>query len=88
MKIYAVIHYYDNGLVYEDNRDYVNTDLYSDLNEASKIYQSKTSGEYEGAYELVEWEIDTNNKKTLQETGYNPCTPDDPWDDDEWEYTE
>lgn len=82
MKVYAVIHYYDNGLVCDDNRDYVNTDLYSDLNEASKIYQAKTNNKYEGTFELVEWEIDTNNKKTLKETSYVPCTPNDPWDDD------
>lgn len=94
MKVYAIIHYYDNGLVYEDNEDYVTTNLYSDLSNASKIYQSKTSDKYEGAFELVEWEIDTNNKKTLQQTGYMPCKAYDPWDDDEdlaygdddWEY--
>ena len=70
MKIYAIIHYYDNGFTYEDYRNYVTTNLYSDLSKASKIYQSKTSGKYEGALELVEWELDTNNKKTLQETEY------------------
>ena len=97
MKIYAIIHYFDNGLTYEDYRDYVTTNLYSDLSEASKIYQSETSDKYEGAFKLVEWEIDTNNKKTLQETSYIPCTPYDPYEeedkkfaygDEDWEYIE
>ncbi len=75
MKIYAVIHYYDNGFIYGDTKDCATTNLYSNLSEASKIYQSKTSGKYEGAFELVEWELNTNIKKTLQETKYIPCTP-------------
>lgn len=95
MKVYAIIHYYDNGLAYQDCRDYVTTNLYSDLTKASEIYKSKTSGKYVGAFELVEWEIDTNNKKTLQDTGYMICAPDDPFEeedknwaygDDDWEY--
>lgn len=86
MKVYAVIHYYDNGLTYEDREDYVTTNLYSYLSKASEIYQSKTSGKYEGAFELVEWEIDTNDKKTLQKTSYMPCSAYDPWDNDGWEY--
>lgn len=95
MKVYAIIHYYDNGLTYEDKENYVTTNLYSDLSNASEIYKSKTSGKYEGAFELVEWEIDTNNKKTLQKSPYIDCTPYDPWEeedkkwaygDDDWEY--
>ena len=97
MKVNANIHYYDNGLVYEDKEEYVTTNLYSYLSEAYKIYQSETSDKYEGAFKLVEWEIDTNNKKTLQETSYIPCTPYDPFEEDDkncaygdedWEYIE
>lgn len=95
MKVYAIIHYFDNGLVYEDYRDYVTTNLYSDLSNASKIYQEKTSGKYEGSFEIVEWEVDTNNKKTLEKSPYIDCKPYDPWEeddknwaygDDDWEY--
>lgn len=79
MKIYAVIHYYDDDAIYKFTKKCATTNLYSNLSEASKIYQAKTSGKYEGAFELVEWELNTNYKKTLQETDYK-----DPWDD-EWE---
>lgn len=97
MKVYAIIRNWDNGLSYEDYEKYTATDLYSNLEEALNIYKTKTSDKYEGSVTLIEWEIDTNNKKTLQETEYIPCTPYDPWEeynkelcygDDEWEYEE
>lgn len=88
MKIYAIIHNSDNGLDYEDYREYIDVKLYSSLDEASKIYQAKISNDYEGSFELIEWEVDTNNKKTLKESQYVNCKPYDPYkeDDKNWAY--
>lgn len=97
MKIYAIIYNSDNGLNCEDYREYSDTKLYSSLKEASEIYETHVSGKYEGGFELIEWEIDTNNKKTLKESPYINCTPYDPYEeedkkdcygDDDWEYIE
>lgn len=88
MKVYAIIHNSDNGLSYEDYREYTDIKLYSSLDEASKIYKEKVSNKYEGNFELIEWEIDTNNKTTLEESPYIDCTPYDPYeeDDKDWAY--
>lgn len=98
MKVYAIIRNWDNGLSYEDYREYTAIDLYSNLNEAIDIYKTKTSNKYEGSVTLIEWEINTNNKKTLKESPYIDCTPSDPYEeedeknfsygDDGWEYEE
>lgn len=97
MKVYAIIYNSDNGLSYEDYREYTDIKLYSSLDEASKIYKEKVSNKYEGNFELIEWEIDTNNKTTLEESPYIDCTPYDPYEeddkdwaygDDDWEYIE
>lgn len=97
MKVYAIIYNSDNGLSYEDYREYTDIKLYSSLDEASKIYKEKVSNKYEGNFELIEWEIDTNNKTTLEESPYIDCTPYNPYEEDDkdwaygdadWEYIE
>ena len=97
MKVYAIIRNWDNGLSYEDYREYTNTDIYSNLDEALNIYKTKTLNKYEGSVTLIEWEVDTNNKKTLKKSPYIDCTPYDPYEeedknfaygDDGWEYEE
>lgn len=97
MKVYAIIHNWDNGFNYEDYREYTNTDLYSNLDEALNIYEATISSKYEGSVTLIEWEVDTNNKTTLKESTYIDCTPFNPFEDDDkdccygddgWEYIE
>lgn len=88
MKVYAIVHNYNNGLSYEDYMEYTTTNLYSTLDEAFHIYKTKISNKYEGNFELIEWEVDTNNKKTLKESPYINCTPYNPYEEDDknWAY--
>ncbi len=93
MKIYVVSHYYDNGESYEDYREYEEHKLYSTLQIASEYFWASVVDDYEGKYVLTEWELDTQEKKTLEESAWIKCKPyyNDEWQgdyepeyDDEW----
>lgn len=97
MKIYAIIHKFDNGLKYGEYREDIITTLYSDLDKALETYQTKEANAYIGSFKLVKWELDTNKKKTLKESKYIPTKPWNPFEeedkqmaygDDGWEYIE
>ena len=82
MKIYVVSHYYDNGEDYEDYREYKEHKLYSTLQIASEYFWASVVGDYEGKYVLTEWELDTQAKKTLEESAWIECKP---YYNDEWQ---
>ena len=73
MKVYYITHYYDNGESYEDYREYEDTQLYSDINNANSIYWAKVVSDYNGKYIFGEWEIDSQNKTILEESVYIKC---------------
>lgn len=75
MKIYVVSHYYDNGESYEDYREYKEHKLYSTLQIASEYFLAAVVDDYEGKYVLTEWELDTQEKKTLEESAWIECKP-------------
>lgn len=81
MKIYVIVHKYDSYFNDGECKEYTTIKLYSDLDKAVKIYQTKLSNEYIGSFKLVEWEADTNNKKTLKESPYIECKPYDPFEE-------
>jgi hypothetical protein len=95
MKIYVVSHYYDNGESYEDYREYEEHKLYSTLQIASEYFWASVVGDYEGKYVLTEWELDTQEKKTLEESAWVKCKPyyNEEWqgepepDDENYDYT-
>ena len=74
MKIYVVSHYYDNGESYEDYREYENHELYSTYQKAKDKFWASVVGDYEGKYVLTEWELDTQEKNTLEESAWIKCT--------------
>ena len=82
MKIYCVKHHYDNGEYGEDYRADTDLFLFSTIKKATNYYYSYVAEDFEGKYELVEWELDTQDQKVLEETPYVPCTPYDPYEDD------
>ena len=82
MKIYVVSHYYDNGESYEDYREYENHELYSTYQKAKDKFWASVVGDYEGKYVLTEWELDTQEKRQLEESAWIKCKP---WYDDEWQ---
>ena len=81
MRIYVVSHYYDNGESYEDYREYENHELYSTYQKAKDRFWASVVGDYEGKYVFTEWELDTQEKKTLEESAWISCKP---WYNDEW----
>lgn len=82
MKIYVVSHYFDNGESYEDYREYEEHKLYSTLQIASEYFWASVAGDYEGKYVLTEWELDTQEKKTLEESTWITCRP---YYNEEWQ---
>ena len=74
MKIYVVSHYYDNGESYEDYREYENHELYSTYQKAKDKFWASVVSDYEGKYVLTEWELDTQEKSTLEESAWIKCT--------------
>lgn len=82
MKIYAVLHHYDNGYTYEDYRYYTDTYLFETRKAASDYFWTKVTDDYEGSYELYEWELDTQNKVLIEDSVWVKCSPDDAIDDD------
>jgi len=82
MKIYVVSHFYDNGEDYEDYRVYKEHKLYSTLQIASGYFWAAVVDDYEGKYVLTEWELDTQAKKTLEESAWIECKP---YYNDEWQ---
>lgn len=75
MKVYAVKHEYDNGLSYEDYREYESVSLFSSYKQASEIFWDNATSDYQGKYTLLEWELDSQNKTVLEETPYIACMP-------------
>lgn len=75
MKIYIVKHQYDNGESYEDYREYSDYNYYSTLKKASTFFWNKVADEYEGKYQLIEWELDTQDQRVLEESPWITCTP-------------
>jgi len=75
MKIYAVLHYYDNGLSFEDYREYTDTYLFETRKAANDYFWTKVTDDYEGKYELYEWELDTQNKVLIEDSIWITCTP-------------
>lgn len=75
MKIYVVIHYFDNGESYEDFRDYEDFLYYSTLEQAIRVYWEKTSCDaYEGRYTLKEITLDTQEERILEKSKYIHCS--------------
>lgn len=74
MKIYVVTHFYDNGESYEDYREYEEHKLYSTYRKAQEEFWASVVSDYEGKYVLTEWELDTQEKKTLEESAWIKCT--------------
>jgi hypothetical protein len=70
MKVYAVIHYYDNGETYEDYREYRDTALYSTLDKATSVYWENVCDDYNGMFRIYEWELDTQEVTMLEESVY------------------
>ena len=82
MKIYVVSHYYDNGESYEDCRVYKEYKLYSTLQIASEYFWASVTGDYEGKFILTEIELDTQEKKVLEESVWLECKP---YYNEEWQ---
>ena len=74
MKIYVVSHYYDNGESYEDYREYEEHELYSTYQLGLRTFYDYVESDYEGKLTLTEWELDTQEKKTLEESAWIKCT--------------
>lgn len=85
MKIYAVLHHYDNGYTYEDYRYYTDTYLFETHKAASDYFWTKVTDNYEGSYELYEWELDTQNKVLIEDSVWIKCSPDDDYWNEDWE---
>lgn len=73
MKIYVVIHFYDNGESYEDFRDYEDVYYYSSLEIATRVFWENICGYYEGKYSLREITLDTQESKLLDESEWVKC---------------
>ena len=74
MKVYAVKHEHDNGLSYEDYREYEDIELFSTYEKANHVFWDYVTSDYEGQYILSEWELDTQDRTTLDKSVYIPCT--------------
>ena len=81
MKVYSVEHKYDNGESYEDYREYTDVKLFSTYERANTFFWERVISDYKGKYLMHEWELDTNEKKLLDESEYIACKPYDPFDD-------
>lgn len=75
MKIYVVNYFWDNGESYEDYREYTSYHLFSSLRKAESYYYLHVVEEYEGRYSLIEWELDTQEKRVLDQSPYRECSP-------------
>lgn len=73
MKIYVVIHSYDNGESYEDYREYKDYMMFSTYQKASYYFWNHVVDDYMGKFTLIEWELDTQERKTLEESVYIKC---------------
>ena len=86
MKIYAVLHEYNNGLSYDDYEHWEDYNLFSDFAKASQYYWGHVSEDYEGQYTLMSWELNTQKREYYERSEYIPCTPDYGYPDyDDWE---
>ena len=77
MYIYVVKHLYDNGESYEDYREYEDYEMFSTYSRANQVYWIKVSDPdgYEGKFQLIEWELDTQDQQVLEESPWLTCTP-------------
>lgn len=75
MKIYVVIHFYDNGESYEDCRDYTDYYVFSTEAKAYGFYCDQILSDYEGKYSMYEKELDTQKQTLLEESPWVECRP-------------
>lgn len=76
MFIYIVKHLYDNGEHYEDYREYEDYEMFSSFSRAKHVYWLRVSNDesYEGKYQLIKWELDTQKSEVLDESPWVSCS--------------
>lgn len=82
MKIYVLSHFYDNGESYEDYREYEEHKLYSTYQLGLKAFYDSVESDYEGKFNLIEWELDTQKRQLLEESAWIKCKP---YYNEEWQ---
>lgn len=88
MKIYCVKHSWDNGASYEDYRAYTEHKMFSTYEKALCYYVDSIIENYEGAFDLLSWELDTQEVDILEESPWEDCSLDWAYSDDEDYYSE
>lgn len=73
MDIFILKHTYDNGLSYEDYRQYEDNLYYSTLELAENQYFSTIGKNFTGKYSVIQLTLDTNESKIIHETEYITC---------------
>lgn len=85
MDIYIVKHFYDNGLSYEDYRQYEDNLYYSSLELAENQYFPTIGKNFTGKYSVIKMTLDTNESNVIHETEYIHCNFDDYMSEEEQE---